>query len=90
MTELQLHKFIVDHSIEFNWNLNKVNRDVIAFIDFYSIKSFAELLGTHILSEGGVKCRLKDGYLAIWMEDICEYHGILIENVFGKDPDPNE
>ena len=46
---------------------------------------FSKLIKNYNFDDGGLECRLMDGYFAIWMKDICEYFGIELEDVFGKD-----
>jgi hypothetical protein len=33
-------------------------------------------------TDNELNCVLKDGYVCIWMQDICDYYGIEITNVF--------
>lgn len=84
MTELQLYRWIKQTSTEWHWRDNEGRQDVIIFISFYDLKEFNDLIGSHITDEEGIECRLKGGYLAVWMQEICDYHDIQMENVFEK------
>jgi hypothetical protein len=83
MTELQLHKFVTENSIEWRWDTNNGNEDVVIFLYPFNFSDFFTLISGHALDEG-FEARLMDGYAAIWMDDICECFGIKIENVFSK------
>lgn len=79
MTEADLIYFIkVDNSIEYRW----VDDNVLIFVDYYLIKEFMDMLGILFLTDRETKCILKDGYIAIWMKDICEYFDIDMKKVF--------
>lgn len=81
MTAADLIYFIrVDNTIEYKW----IDDNVIIFIDHYHIKEFMDLVGHIYLTNGDTNCILKDGYISLWMNDICEYFGIDMENVFRK------
>ena len=88
MTELSLYKFISENAIEWKWELNDGNKDVVMFPYHYQIEDFAALLSPTIFDEEGIHCWMKDGYFAIWMNKICQHYGIEIENVF-KEDDPH-
>jgi hypothetical protein len=78
MTALDLYKFVHDNNIEANW----YNNDVIMFIDFYLLKDLCKLFGTYTLDDDGINCVLKDGYICLWMADICEAEGIELMEIF--------
>lgn len=82
MEALQLYKFIQDNNIEWHRNENDGKDDVIIFVMIYQIKEFKELLSSTILDEGGIECRMLDGYFAFWMNDICDHYGIDMNKVF--------
>jgi len=83
MTELELYKFIEEYSIEWHW-LNG-DTDVILFVNNCLLPHWNRLLGTHILDDEGIICRMKDGYMCFEMNEICENFGIEMENIFKKD-----
>ncbi len=85
MGELELYKFIKENDIEYHWNKNDGNDDVIIFINFYELKDWSNLLGGEITHESGIDCIMKDGYFCFWMDDICGYFGIDITKVFDKE-----
>jgi len=81
MKTLELYKFVTEHNIEYHWN----NDDVIMFVDNYLINEWNQLLESGITyDDGGIECRMKDGYLCFDMKNICEYFGIELNNVFTK------
>ena len=81
MTELELYKFINDNSIEWHRKNNEGTPDIIIFPYSFHIEDFSKLLGTYT-DDGGVECRMMNGYFAFWMKDICEYFDIDIDKVF--------
>ena len=80
MKELDLYKFVKDKGIEYHWHDN----DVIIFITHYHIKELMNLLGNRYLTDRETECILKDGYICLWMQDICDYHDIDMEKIFIK------
>jgi len=81
MTELELYKYITDNEIEWHRRDNNGKLDVIIFPSISDIDEFVEL-ARGCVDDEGIECSLKDGYLAIWMQDICDYYGIDIDKVF--------
>ena len=81
MSELDLFKFIQEHSLEYHWN----DGDVILFIPHYITGEWMKLLGWYILDDEGIECNMKDGYFCFMMQEICNYFGIEMENVFSKE-----
>lgn len=80
MTALELYKFVTSNKCEYHWN----EEDVLLFISIYDIKEFNEMLGASVLDEAGIVCNMKDGYFVFRMNDICEYFGIELLDVFTK------
>jgi len=87
MTSLELYKFVNKNKLEFRYQHNHElsSRDLMLFVEMYLVNDFNKLLSSSIYDDGGISCTMKDGYMAIWMYDICEYHDILLEEVFGED-----
>jgi hypothetical protein len=85
MTELQLYKFVTDENIEWHRELNDGNSDVVMFPKFDQLSELCKIFSTSILDDEGLNVILKDGYIAIWMDEVCEYHGVRLENVFVGD-----
>lgn len=85
MTEIELYKFIRDNDIEWHWRDNDGQEDVYILPFYFNLPDLIEILGGTILTNEGIECRLRDGYFAIWMNDICEYFGIDIFQVFPKE-----
>ena len=81
MTELQLYKFITENSVEWYRRDNDGTTDVVVLPDMSIMQDFCSLVGGNIL-EKGIDCKLKCGYFAIWMNDICNYFDIDPDNVF--------
>lgn len=84
MTELSLYKFITDNEIEWRWDINKNEEDVLIFIYPWNIEDFNKLFSPFMFDDGGIECVMMDGYFCFWMEDICQHYDIILENVFPK------
>jgi len=82
MTELELYKFINDNNIEWHKEDNDGTEDIIIFPNFWQMESFKQILSPCLFDDGGIECRMMDGYFAFWMKDICEYYGVEPEKVF--------
>jgi aspartate aminotransferase-like enzyme len=85
MTELKLYQWIEDNNIEYHWETNNGKDDVIIFPLCCQVQSFNEMFSASIFSDSGIACIMKNGYFAFWMNDICEYYGLEIENIFPKE-----
>ncbi len=79
--ELELYKFVSKNKLEYHWH----NDDVVLIVNFYHLEEFNKLLGHEISDEDGITCTFKDGYICFMMNDICEYFGIDINNIFEKE-----
>lgn len=85
MTELQLYKFVANNTMEYHWHSRNNTKDVILFVNILWIREFNEMLGSsNIMDEEGIECTMKDGYFCFWMNDICNYFDIDMNNVFDK------
>jgi hypothetical protein len=82
MTELELYKYIKDNNIEWHREDNQGTPDIIIFPFTFQIDEFVKLLEDYSFDDGGLECRLKDGYFTFWMKELCEYYGIDIDKVF--------
>ena len=82
MTELELHKYINENNIEWHKQDNEGSEDVIIFPTYVELHGFNKMLSPCSFDDGGIQCIIKDGYVAIWMNDICDYHGVEIKNIF--------
>jgi len=87
MTALELYRFIQDNNVEWHYEDNNGSIDVIIFPYNSSMEAFMKLTQGYD-PDGGIECRLKDGYFAVWMDEICYYFGIGLEEVFDKDKEP--
>ena len=85
MTELELYKFINDNDIEWHRQDNDGNSDVIIFPYTFHLEDFCKIVDGCNEDEGGLEIRLLNGYVAIWMNDLCEYFGVDINKVFVGD-----
>ena len=81
MTEIELYKYINDNGIEWHRQDNYGTSDIIMFPYIFQLDDFSKLI-KGFTREEGFDCKLMDGYVAIWMQDICDYYGIDIEKVF--------
>lgn len=86
-TALSLFKFIKKHDIEYHWRDHNDVQDVIIFPRGGHIEEFTKILGAAYFDDGGIRCTLMDGYIAIWMGDICERFDIDMAEVFSRDND---
>ena len=83
MTELDLYKFIEDNSIEWHRLENNGTPDIAIFTYTFHVDDFYKLVKDCI--NEGIECRMMNGYFVFWMNDICEYYGIELEEVFNKE-----
>lgn len=81
MTELQLYRFVNENKIEWHRRDNEGKSDIIMFPMFFHLDEFIKLVG-NCTEDGGVQCWLKNGYIAIWMNDVCDYFGIDPDKIF--------
>lgn len=84
MTSVALYKFINENSVEWKWAEKDSKQDVLIFPSIYVIEDFYKLQSPTVFDEAGIKCYMKGGYFAIWMNDVCEYYGIEMNEVFPK------
>lgn len=84
MTELQLYKWIMDNNIEWHWEKFDNRETVLIFPYTFHFRSFADLI-KDACSEEGIQCHIKDGYFAVDLQDVCDYFGIDMEEVFRKE-----
>lgn len=81
MTELELYKYINDNNIEWHRHDNGSVSDVLIFPMTFQVAQFSNLI-KDMACDGGIECRLRDGYFAFWMNDICDYYNIDMDKVF--------
>jgi hypothetical protein len=84
MKALDLYKFIQENDVEWRWENNDGEKDVLIFPYVFELKGFCELIKNYEPDEP-LQVRLKNGYAAIWMKDLCEYFGIKLSEVFEED-----
>jgi hypothetical protein len=87
MKALELYKFIQDNNIEWHYEDNEGNEDVIIFPFTFNMDEFIKLIKNYQPTTG-IECCLMDGYFAIWMDDICAYFDIELKEVFDKEKEP--
>lgn len=79
MTALQLYKFITKHKLEYTHTSDEHgNKGVVLFVDFFALKEFCSLVKSWL--DLGVT--LRDGYICVDMQSICEAHDIDLSEVF--------
>lgn len=88
MTAIELYKYIQENNIEWHYRDNDGNEDVIIFSYTFQLEDFIKLLSGNCFDDGGIEISLMNGYVAIWMQDICEYYGIELKEVFDKEKEP--
>ncbi len=84
MKSIDLYKFVTDNNIEYSYAMNEKTEDVLIFPYYFQVSDFCKMLPKCIFDDEGIICNIKDGYLAIWMNEICEYCGIELGEVFKK------
>jgi len=84
MKALDLYKFVTDNDIEYSYAMNGQTEDVLIFPYYNQVSDFAKMLPKCIFDDEGIVCNMKDGYLAIWMNNICDYCEIEVGEVFKK------
>lgn len=82
MDKLQLYKFLTEYNIEYRGALNCGEEDILIFVNISDIEDFYNLFSSSIFDDDGLSCTMKDGYFVFWMNDICEYYGIEVDEVF--------
>ena len=86
MNELDLYKFIEEYSIELRWECYEKKEDeLIAWIPYYCLEEFTELIGYEYLSEGGIEVNLQIDGIALNIAEICENFGIEAERIYKKE-----
>lgn len=85
MTELELYKYINENDIE--WHRYKDNKieEIWILPKFYQLPEFHKLCSPCLFDDGGIECRMKDGYLGIDIIPVCEHYGIEYNNIFKGD-----
>lgn len=84
MTGMQLYKFIDKTGTETDWRGKDLD-ELIAWIPFWHIQEFAEMLGNNFLCEGGYDVNLQEDYIALDLVPICEHFGIEPLEILEKD-----
>ena len=82
MTSIQLYKFITDNGLEWRWELNEGEEDVILFLPFYLLDEFTKL--TNWSDDWVYECVLKSNCIVLFIQHICDWHGLDIEDIFDK------
>ena len=82
MTELDLYKFLNKESgiEQYNWE----GDEFLIWIDFDLLSDFTKMIGHSYLAEGGMDCNLQDRLVCLNIVDVCEFHGIDLENILKK------
>ena len=84
MTALELYKYITENKIEYKWEDNDGEQDVLLMPLICEVEGLLKLFSENYFSDGGINVVLFKGYLAIWMKDICSYYGIELDDIFVK------
>ena len=83
MTELDFYKYINENNIEWHWRNNNGTEDVIIFIYLFDLEYFCDLVKDKTdYDEYGLDVKIKNGYAIIWMNDLCDYYGIDLNEIF--------
>lgn len=84
MTELELYKYITENKIEYHWFKKDGEKDVWLCIPFNELEEFRDLLTLGLFDDEGLEVHMKDYYVVVTMNYICDYYDIEITNVFGE------
>lgn len=84
MKATDLLKYVTKNKVEYHWH----DDDVILMPNISQISEFNKLLSGSIYDDDGIDCKMKDGYFCFHMQDICDYFGIDLEDIF-EEKDPN-
>lgn len=84
MTELSLYKYVTENGIEWHRQDNDGRDDILIFPHICDLDGFVELVQGYT-GEEGIPVNLKGKYVAIWMQDLCDYYGIDADKVFVGD-----
>lgn len=87
MTAIDLHKYINENNIEWHWASNEGTDDVLIFPYTFQLEEFGKLIKASV-ADDPLMIALRDGYIGIWMLELCEYYGIDINEVFPKERQP--
>ena len=88
MTAIELYKFIEENNIEWHYRDNEGDEDVLIFPYTFQIDRLSKLFTPCLFDDVGIECTMRDGYFAFWMNDICNYYGIELSEVFDKENEP--
>lgn len=93
--ELELYKLIMqpdedDPDVswvdEFGWICEEefcVWVNLLFFEDF--MERFKDIFGSEVFDEGGIRSKIQEDCVCFALEDIMEWYGVELENVFPKD-----
>ena len=84
--ELELYKLIISWVDEFGWICGEefcVWVNLLFFKDF--MERFKEIFGSEVFDEGGIHAKIQEDCVCFALEDIMEWYGVELENVFPKD-----
>ncbi len=84
MNALELKKFIEELNIDWRWENNNGEEDVIIFPYDFQFEAFLKLVTPNSLDDHELVIIIKDGYFAVWMNDLCDYYNFDLEDVFKK------
>ena len=89
MKAIDFYRFVHENEIEFHWagNDETGERDVILFPSFSEMAELCKIMAPSHFDDGGIPCRMKYRYIAIWASDLLSRYGIDVVNVFGEEKD---
>ena len=82
MKAIELYRFIKENNVEWHRDINDGIPDVVIFPMMGHMPYLISLFSSQYLTDENLNCIIKDGYFSIWMDDVCEYHGIALDEVF--------
>ena len=85
MKAIDLYKYVIENGIEWHWQENDGCHDVLIFPAYHQLNDLTTLLPPWIYADSGIKCVMKHGYIAIWLEQIAAHFDIELEDVFPRE-----
>lgn len=84
MTELDLYKFITENDLEYRWQDNKGEEDLLIWIPFYLLEDFTKMINLDYIGESYLDVVLQSNAICLFLSTVCYAYNIDIETVVEK------